>query len=976
MKSTPIRGVVVLCLLAACTTLGYGQAGTITGTVIDADNFPLPGVTVYEKGTTNGTTTDMEGQYSIDVSPGDTLVFSFIGYLTRELEVGEESVYDIDLSASSTDLDEIVVVAYGTQKRDEITSSVATVSGEELIDQAVPDPSTLLQGKAAGVQVTLNSGAPGSTPSILIRGATSLSGRIDPLWVVDGVIQPYVPVINPADIDNISVLKDASATALYGSRGANGVVIVTTKRGSGQGKINVRSRVGANHFNTGNFEIMNSEELYAYNEQFGNNQPWFGPELLNTDYNWLEGGTQTGIVQDHNVSFSGGGDKFSAYLNAGYYNETGTLRGNELDRYTFRMNLDYQVNDRFTVKPKIAYNFDSRDRVAQAPLWELFLNLPWDQPYDENGDPINAQQSQEWLGRDRRNYFYDQQWNYSTFSDYNFSSNLDFQFDITDNLSFLSTNNVTRYNGESSSYTDPRSTGGMAVQGQIYGYSGKSTNLLTTQVLKFERDFGSYGLTALGGYEYNEGQSTSVSSTGQGIVPGTEILNVTTTPSSVAGGRSEYALQSFFISTDHTFNDRYFAKLAIRRDGASNFGLENRYGTFFAIGGGWNIHNESFFRSEVVNTLKLRGSFGSVGNRPSANYPFQSTFTVGQQYLGVPAITLGQFGNPDLGWETTYETNLAVDIRLFRRFTGTVEVYNRETSDLLFFIGLPDLTGFSGYYENVGGVTNRGIEGSVAADIFSTDRFSWNLGFNINFNRNEITELFEGQDDVPQGSDKIFQVGEDYNSWFLRKWLGVDPQTGGPLWEVVDPQTGERSSTSDYNEATQQIVGTSTPKYFGGFNTGLRYGSLSLNANFTFSGGADIYNSARELFDSDGNYPTFNQQVLMDGWTRWQQPGDVVTHPLPMPGGNALASRPSTRYLEDGSYLRMTNVTLTYNLPATVMQRIGFLTNFSVYVAGDNLFTITDFSGVDPAVSGGLAGRSSLEYPIPKRLVVGLNTTF
>ncbi len=956
-------------------THAQSSGKTITGTVFDDSNTPAIGVNIVVEGTSTGATTDFDGNYSIKVPDGGTaLTFSFLGFKTQTIVINNQTTINVTLETDTSTLDEVVVVAYGTQKKEAITSSVVSIKSDDLKDITTPDVSSMLQGKAAGVQVAASSGAPGATPSILIRGRASLGGRVTPLWVVDGVIQHGTPIVNPNDVESISVLKDASATALYGSRGANGVVIVNTKRGKlGKSEVTVNTKIAMNEFNTGEFEVMNSQQLYDYHTQFGNTNPWFTPDLLTRDTDWLNLGTQTGIVRDANISFTSGTDKLNLFINAGYYNESGTLRGNELDRYTFRMNLDYNISERLKIMPKVSFSFDDRERVAEAPLYELYLNLPWDVPFEADGTPINADQSQDWLGRDKRNYFFDQQWNYSSSNIFNMSANFDFDYQIVPHLTFKSINNFTLYRSLSKSYTDPRSNGGLASGGSVNDFTANRITRLTTQMLRYNNTFGEHSVTALAGYEYNDYVYEDFGATGNGIIPGGEILNATSEPGSINGFKNDYALQSYFLSTEYGFGDRYFAKASIRRDGASNFGLDNQYGNFFSIGGGWLIHNEDFFNSEAINELKLRASYGSVGNRPSSLYPYQGTYRVNTQYIGIPGAVLNQFANPDLGWEKSYETNIAIDARLFDRVDATVEYYNKDTSDLLYFVSLPDITAFSGFWENIGGVKNSGIEAVVSADIIRNDNFNWNLGFNIGFNTNEVTELFEA-DELPQGS-KIWKVGEDADSWFMRKWLGVDPANGQPLWEVVDPDTGARSETSDYASATPQFLGSkSSPDFIGGFNTSLSYKGISLTANFDFSKGGEIYNSSRELFDSDGFYSTFNQQVLKDGWTRWQNPGDIATHPQAIEGGNNNSNKPSSRYLEDGSYLRMRNVTLSYNLPQLVLNKLG-VSNVNVYVSGDNLFTFTKYSGVDPSV-GGLGGSASLSYPIPKRYVFGVNVSF
>jgi TonB-linked SusC/RagA family outer membrane protein len=960
--------------LLGALQFAQAQEKLVTGTVLDETATPLPGASVVVKGTSTGVSTDFDGNYGIRVSVNDILVVSYIGYISQEVVVGAGTTINVTLEPSVSNLDEVVVMAYGTQKREAITSSVATVNAEELKDVTTPDVSSMLQGKAAGVQVSASSGAPGAVPDILIRGAASLNGSIVPLWVVDGVIQHTAPVLNPNDVASISVLKDASATSLYGSRGANGVIIVTTKRGqTGKGEITIGTRVAMNQFNTGNFEVMDSQQLYDYHTQFANSQPWFSPELLGRDYDWIEGGTQTGIVKDHTISFTAGGEKLSLFISGGIYTETGTIKGTELDRYTYRMNLDYQMTDKLKIMPKLSFSFDENDHQAQHPTYELYLNLPWDIPFDDEGNPVNAQESSNWLGRDQRNYFYDLQWNYSSNKTFNMSANFDVEYQLLPNLLYRSTNNFTLYDYRSKSYTDPRSISGEATNGSLSEYAARRFTRLSTQMLEYRIDFGIHSLTALAGYEYNDYEYEDFGATGQGLIAGSEVMDVTTEPGSINGFMNDYALQSFFGAADYAYSNRYFAKASLRRDGASNFGLDNQYGIFYAFGAGWNIHNEDFFNTGAINELKLRASYGSVGNRPSSLYPYQGTYRLNTQYNAIPAAVLDQFGNPDLGWEKSYETNLALDTRIFNTVGATFEYYNKNTSDLLYFVNLPDITGFNGYWENVGGLKNSGFEVALSADIVQTENFNWNLGFNIGVNKNEITELFDGQTEIPRGT-KIFKVGEDSNSWYIRKWIGVDPANGDPLWEVRGPDTGEITQTNNWNEATLQIAGTSTPDYIGGFNTGITYKNLSLNANFNFSKGGTIYNSSRELFDSDGFYPTFNQQVLDNGWTRWENPGDIATHPRPVEGGNNNSNKPSSRYLEDASYLRMRNVTLSYSLSTETLKRLG-MGSMNLYISGDNLFTITDYTGVDPAVAG-LSGSASLSYPIPKRIVMGLNLSF
>ncbi|MTI27674.1 SusC/RagA family TonB-linked outer membrane protein [Fulvivirga kasyanovii] len=971
-----MRKLTLMLLCFSIFSASYAQEQRVSGKVLDAETgTSMPGVSVLVKNTTRGVVTDVDGQYTINVDPSSTLIFSFIGYETLETQVGNRTSLDVTLTPSISELQEIVVVAYGNKKKADVTSSVTSIDGGELTDVTSPDVSTMLQGKAAGVQVVTGSGQPGSMPVIRIRGIASLNGNVDPLWVVDGAIYHGTPNLNPNEIQSISVLKDASATALYGSRGANGVIVVTTTQAeTGKSKLSLSTRTGYSYFNQGNFEVMNSAQLYDYYGQFAN--PSSIPteitdDVLKTDFNWIENGTQTGVVQDHTLAFSAGTDKSKTFISLGYYDETGTVKGYEYDRLSFRLNHDYNVSERLTLKPKIAANYSKRDN-KQHSLYQMYTNLPWDAAYEEDGTIINPQdQGVTWYGRDRSNYLYDLQWNYSEGTSFNLFSNFDVEFDILQNLTFISTNNITLYGSDSKSYTDPASNSGEANNGELYTYSAKRITRFTNQMLRYSKSFGSHNLNALVAYEYNDYVFEDLGATGYGIISGTEILNNAAKPADVNGFKNDYALQSFLFNTDYSYDNRYLAQFSIRRDGASNFGRNNQYGTFYSFSAGWNIHNEAFFDVAAINSLKLRGSYGAVGNRPSSLYPQYDLYNLSNTYNGAPVTTPSQLGNDDLSWEKSYQTNIGIDAFLFERVNFSVEYYNKNTSDLLYFVTLPSASGYTGYWENIGGVKNTGIETMASVDIFKDGDFTWNVGFNIGSNNNEITELYEDQE-IDRGRN-VSRVGEDFNSWFLNKWLGVDPETGAPLWEVVDPETGEVSETTDWNEATKQIVGTSSPDFYGGFNTRLGYKGLTLSANFAFSKGGKIYNASRELYDSDGAYPTYNQQVLADDWSRWEKPGDQATHPQAFYGGNNLSNKTSSRYLEDGSFLRMRNIRLGYTLPTGLISKLKMSTA-EIYVSGDNLLTFTKFTGMDPEV--GIEGVYSNLYPVSRRVAVGLNISF
>ncbi|AUC86179.1 SusC/RagA family TonB-linked outer membrane protein [Polaribacter sp. ALD11] len=955
----------------------FAQEKSIVVTVVDGAGAPIPGASVIVKETTKGWSTDFDGVVTIKSNSGSIVVISSLGYMPKEVTISNEKKIKVSLQESSSQLEEIVVVAYGTQKKETITSSVVSIDSDKLADVTTPEVATMLQGKVTGVQVLPSGGSPGSSPNILIRGRSSINSTNSPLWVIDGVIVGNSdPKLNPNDVASISVLKDASATSLYGNRGANGVIIVTTKRGKigAKPQIKVSIKTAVNQFNPGGFELMNSRELYDYHTELGNTSSWFNEDLLSRDYDWVDGATKDAFVKDASLTFTAATETHNLFISTGYYEEDGTVKGNKLNRYTFRTNLDYNINDKLTIKPKINFVFDNRDNTREAPLYEAYTNMPWDLPFNKDGSVVNANTAQgdDWLGRDKRNYFFDQQWNYSNSESFDLFASFDFDYKITSNLTYISTNNFRYGTYESFSYSDPRSNGGRTSNGALSDYTYRGLSRFTNQMLKFSNSYGEkHTVNALLAYEYNDSSSKNISARSENILVNGQVQDVGIKPAAVVGNENESAQQSFLFSADYDYDGLYFVKGSLRVDGASAFAKDYRYGEFYSIAAGWNVHKEDFFNIDQINKLKLRASYGAVGNQPGG-FGFLDLYDVRFQYAGIIAAKPFQLATENLTWEKSIETNIGIDTRLFNVLDVTVDYYNKENSGLLYFRKLSDQTGFGGRYQNIGSITNKGVEFSLAADIVNKKDFGISAGLNMSFNDNTVDKLSEGTDII--GGSTIIREGEELGTFYMRKWLGVDPATGEPSYEVVDATTGERTTTNVYNDATNQISGTSNADFTGGFNTAFRYKNFTLSSNWSYSYGSELYNSSRNLFDSDGFYLQFNQMKLPEGSSRWQQPGDIATHPKAVVGGYPGGNQTSTRYLEDGSYLRLNNVRFSYDVSESVLGSLG-LSGMNFYITGDNLVTFTNFTGVDPTI-GGANGSVSLGYPIPRRYALGLNITF
>jgi TonB-linked SusC/RagA family outer membrane protein len=967
---------ICLCVLGLAS---YAQDGVVKGKILDSSGLPLPGVNILVKGTTNGTSTDFEGNYELKCAMGNDLIISFMGFKSQTITVASWTL-NFTLEDDTELLDELIVVGYGVQKKSNMTGSVTNIKADDLKSVTTPNIANMLQGKAAGVYVSANSGRPGAAPRIRIRGKSTLSGSVSPLWVVDGVIQSEAPDLNAQDIESTTILKDASATALYGSRAANGVVLVTTRSAkAGESKISVSVKTGVSQLSTGEFSMMNASEMTDYIKSFGNGHAdldWFTEEAQAVDTDWFDEGTKLGVVQDYGISFSGGNDKMKTFISGNVYDESGAVKGYDYTRYAGRMNVDYKIKDYLTLHPKMSFTYkDISDK--QQDVGEMFLNMPYDRPRDDNGDIINPKdEAAGWIGRDKGNSIYDLQWNYSESSTLKIAPSLGFDVNIAPGLTFVSLNSFDYQHHNSMSYTDPVSNSGKNDKGSISNYHWKSMNRFSNQLLRFTKSIDEHFFTVMAAYEYNDYEWSTTKAQKNGVVSGTSILNAGAEMKNIEGSKDNYAFKSYLFNANYSYASRYMAQFSFRRDGSSKFGEDSQFGNFYSISGGWNIHNEDFFDFDKINVLKFRASYGVLGNTPGNYHPSKELYSITNQYNKYPVISADQLGNDDLTWEKTYSTNFALDIRFLDRFDISMEYYIKDTKDLLYYVTLPATAGFKGYWENIGAVKNHGLEFMIGADIFKAvdNGFAWHIDVNIGINTNEVQELYQNKDYT--SGNKIRREGEDIDTWYMRKWSGVNSDDGKPQWETV-AEDGSKTMTSNWNDATVQMVGSSTPDYFGGFSSVMSYKNFSLSMNLDFVQGVDIYNSSRELHDNDGAYASFNSMSLKSGWSRWTKPGDNATHPQAINGGNSLSNKTSSRYIEDGSYIKLRNVTLNYSFAG--LKTKTFLNNLSVYASAENILTITDFSGMDPEVGNvDREGETTQggDYGIPRRFMFGVNFSF
>jgi TonB-linked SusC/RagA family outer membrane protein len=958
----------------------YAQQLTLTGLVRDEAGQPIPGANVVIQGTTTGTTSNGEGRFTLKAAPSAILEISSIGFIKQTVPVSNRTTIEIILQKSSTELDEVVVLGYSSTKQQNMTGAAQVITPKNLKDVTANSIGQMLQGKAAGVQVGTNSGDPRSAPRIIIRGIGTLTASSDPLYVVDGVIGG---IPNPSDIESVTVLKDASATALYGARASNGVIVVTTRKGAaGKTRITARLNKGVGMLSLGNFSLMNGAQLYDLQKRAferdrpGQNVNDFLPAPANNaNTNWFDKAfhTASNTLAELNASGGNGANRF--FISGNYYKEDGILKETGLDRFGGRINFMHDVNDKLHLTLNGAGTVTRGFDNTGGSLYGAYTYLPYDDPY-YNGQPYNPiTGAKKWYGRDNANFIYNQQ--YDKFSENTYSGDLLFkaEYEVLPWLTLSTTNRAQTSFYTSETSQDAQGNSAKDVQGRLSQFSSRNYTLLTSNLLRFQHDFsGGHSISGLAGYEYQTYYYQSIGATGKGIFSGLDILNATSQAESVSGTKDDNAFSSLLFQANYGYEGKYLITTSFRRDGSSKFGRNKRYGNFYAVGLTWNASKEPFLiDSKTLTNLKFRASYGTTGNADGiSSYAAQGLYNLTQQYAGVPSAYPSRIENPNLTWEVSNNANVGVDFTLWKRLSGTVDVYNRLTNHLLFNRPLQGTSGYSFITENIGAVRNQGIEVTLSADIVNKGDFRWTMDINAGTNRNKVTELYSDRTFVANGL-RPFALDKPLNSWYARRWMGVDATNGNPLWEKVNAD-GTTASTSNYNEATLQFIGSNAnPKLFGGIREVLSWKNLELNAFFTYQTGAMIYNGDRQLFDSDGAYDRYNLMNLHNGWTRWEKAGDIATHPKYVLGGNNNSQRPSSRFIENGNYLRLRTISLSYDMPSALVKKAK-MDGIRLTASADNLFTITNFSGIDPDIPG--SGEVGTKYPFSKKFVFGIQLSF
>ncbi|MGJ8743616.1 SusC/RagA family TonB-linked outer membrane protein [Polaribacter sp.] len=1019
---TKFNGILTL-LLALVVQISFAQDKTISGTVSD-ESGPLPGVSVLIKGTTKGTETDFDGKYTIKAKSGAVLVFRYLGYKTAEKNVGGSNTINITMVEGGTQLEEVVVIGYTNKKRGELSSAVSSVTSAQLEKQTNSvSIDNALQGVATGVQVTAQNGKPGNAAFVRIRGIGSINAGSEPLYLLDGiqVDEDQIIGINPSDIARMDVLKDAASTAIYGARGANGVVVITTKKGK-KGKkaqIRIQSRLGIASEAKRNFRVMNAKEKLDYERAIGVGtgstillqSEW--DRLISQEHDWNDDLLKDAHISSYNLSVQGGDEKLTYFMSIANDSNTGIIELIEsaFTRTSARLNVGYDATSWLNLSTNLAFSTsndqDPRDRNnIQNPVNGRFTFNPYEPVYltDANGDRIPnlrgldtfnpTHQGLSSLAQVRANEDND--------TDNRFFGTFNANIKFSDNFSYQFGSNVSYFNRTARGILHAGSALDLIFNGTPTGetsiFNSNTFQYSLLNKLNFNKTFNErHAVNATVFMEYLDWYNENNTTGAQGyVVNGPTTVGAGATPaiSRIAGANSRRTLFSVAASADYILDDKYILNATVRRDGSSRFGTNSKYGTFWGASAAWNISKEDFFSgiSDTVDNLKLRVNAGTSGNDQIGTNPSITTYGF-NSYNGNTASNPSNFGDPNLGWEQSFTYGAGIEFGLFNsRITGVVDYYKKNTTDLLLQVPISSIQGGGSIFKNIGEVENSGWEFELRGDIIRNENFRWNAGVTFSTYDSKVLKLANDDDlFVDYANYTTLRVGEEVHSFYLSRYVGVNPANGQALF--LDENDNVTTTNTD-----NVLLSGKTPfaQFDGGFNTSVSYKGFDITADFYFKGGNYIYNVVEQQLLSDGTGANSNQRV--DAFNYWKNPGDTNVLPNPVTNGyngavnlnnRTISNGTSTRYLQRGDYLRLRNLQIGYSLPSNYLENSPF-SHIRMYASGTNLWTYVPYYKGDPEVGIGSAesnpgnttrdqipGEYSLNsYPTLKTISFGIDLKF
>ena len=956
----------------------------VTGQIISADdNQPVIGVSIIEKGTTNGVITDVDGNYSIMVTKSPaSLQFSYIGMKTVEKEFTAATRFDLKMESSAEMVDEVVVVAYGVRKKGTTTGSMSVV--KDKIMETVPTPSfdQALQGQASGLQVLSNSGEPGAVAKFKIRGINSINAGTEPLFILDGVAvsSEDFSAINPSDIESVSVLKDASSTSIYGARAANGVIVITTKRGrvGDNGKISVRAQYGVSSLAYGKWDVMNTTERLNYEEEIGLRKAGsYDRELLErTNIDWRD------VVYNDAASFysteiqtSGatqGG--FNYFISGNIFSQDGIAVGSSYDRYTFRANLEAKINNWFKVGSNATFAYEKISEAQEGeyttstPISASRLMLPYWNPYKEDGSWASAADG-SWTGSNVN----PMEWQTTNWNDTNKWKVIATAFAELrplPGLTLRTLGGIDFLDMRSNNETSPDFVGNQG-EGAIGRGFSRATNLTWTNTISYLFDIkDDHHFNVLLGQEAVDNQSDAFSVIGRGQTNSYLVnLSAATRADIPTDSRSGSTYLSFFSRAEYNYLGKYFVDLSARRDASSRFGTNSRWANFWSVGTMWNAKAESFLENvSWLDNAQLLASIGTSGNSSIPDYDHLALVAGGPIYglegQVLPGLAPYSKGNEDLTWEKTTILNITMKLGFLNRFNLTAEFYNKYTSDMLMAVPVSVVGGYSTRWSNMGAMVNRGVDLDLNVNVLKFKDFLWTVSANASYNKNEIKELYEGRDEYELSTTGLFlKKGHSFGEFYTNRFAGVNPANGDALWYDKNGNL-----TNECLDEDKVLVGKSyIAPWQGGFGTSLSWKGLTVSTQFSWVADRWMMNNDRYFNESNGTFVNYNQSKKML-YDRWKKPGDVATVPR-----YGIAAQLDSRFLEDASFLRWKNLMVSYTLPANLLAPLKVVENIRVYAQGQNLLTFTKFQGMDPESSMNIYAA---QYPMSRQFSIGLEIGF
>jgi len=978
---------------------------TITGKVTDSKNgSPLAGVTVRVKeGGGAAVATKDDGTFQIrGVSKQSVLLFSYVGYATEEVNVGNRNNILVALSTEERKLQEVVVVAYGSQDKRKLTGAVAKVDGKEFENVPMASVDQMLQGKVAGLQSAASSGQPGGLQEVRIRGIGSINASSEPLYVIDGIpantgdfsrnttTSNALAGLNPNDIENISVLKDASAASLYGSRAANGVILITTKKGkAGKTKISLDAQSGFSDpsflnnlgkpLSKNQYTELTAEGLSNATGGDTATVNFFLNSLgFNNGHNsdWIGLVTRQGISQQYNVSASGGDPRTTFYISGGYFKQQAVVIASDFTRYSGDLNLKHKLNDKFSVGISVnashsIQNTPSQSANFRSPVLAAYYLRPYQFPYNTDGSYNYSTADFEQIYNPLAIAHYD----WSKLSTTKLLAAINGDYNIIKGLKFSTRIGLDHFTLEEPSYNNPFFGDAVTNGGRMTNFYTRVFNWVWTNTLDYSREIDKEGnLTGnlKVGYEAQRSNTYTISADGTGVPQLTTLpLPPTSNPDQAIGGGADFSFASVFSNLQFNYKNKISLSGSLRRDGSSRFGIDNRYGTFWSVGAAWNIDREDFLTdSKYISALKLRASYGTNGNANIGNYSWRALYGFGADYNKIPGSRPSSVGNTNLTWELNKPFDVGLELGILKnRVTIEADYYIRKTTQLLQNVPLSLTSGFGSYLDNIGSLENKGVELTLNATPLIIQSFRWDLSFNIAFNRNKVTALNNNADII--SLPYIIRKGEDVQSIYTYAWAGADPQTGSPLWYTDGTR---KSTTSDVTKVDNTIIGSASPKGFGGLNTSFTYKGISLSAQFNYQYGNLLYNNWGFLNESDGAFFSLNQDQK-EYERRWKKPGDKTDVPQYIAGNQSQSNTTSSRYFFKGDYIRLRNISLSYQFPKSLMSHVH-IDNLLIYVRGTNLWTKAFDKGITFDPEQPINGFNDLQILMQKTFSFGLNLNF